>query len=188
MGTLRVLLSSFTELQLLMSLCRAFKVVQCRSLPRARARRTRYSLQGASLRGSPAARVLVTAHWQWPVPTVGQGATGRLRRPEGGRRREPAPSPGAGTLRGDQAEAGDRPGGFGYQGTPVVAASVRRKAKGPAGGALEWPHVNLKGPVQSESGRAPVPIARRSTAQQLAAHAHTAHGPTTSARSRIRLN
>ena len=53
------------------------------------------------------------------------------------------------------------------QGTPVVAASVRRKAKGPAWGALEWPHLNLKGPVQSESGRALVPIARRSIAQQL---------------------
>jgi hypothetical protein len=49
-STLRVSLSSFTELQLLMGLCCA--LVQCRSLLRARARRRRCSLKGASPRGS----------------------------------------------------------------------------------------------------------------------------------------
>ncbi len=87
--------------------------------------------------------------------------------PEGGRRREPAPSPGAGTLRGHQAEAGDRPGGFGSRtaGRCCVCESPESQRTGE--GALEWPRVNLKGPVQSESGRTPVPIEQRSTAQQL---------------------
>jgi hypothetical protein len=186
-STLRVLLSSVTELQLRMSLCRA--LVQCRSLLRARARRRRCSLRGMSLGGGQrrgcwrlpsglfrrrsypqAGRDQVPCRWSSRRHLTGP----RLRRPEGGCRREPDPPPGAGTLRGGPRleVGGSGPGGSvlaaSAQGTPVVAASVKaRKAKGPAGDTLEWPYVNLKGPVQSESGRAPVPIARRSTAQQL---------------------
>jgi hypothetical protein len=99
------------------------------------------------------ARVLVTAQWPGPTEQSSQverdpaPAPGRAQAPldrpqaaaaptQGGRRREPAPSPGAGTLRGGPRleVGGSGPGALvlaaSAQGTPVVAASVRRKAGG----------------------------------------------------------
>ena len=90
-------------------------------------------------------------------------AEGSLRPP-----REP------GLCAGDQAKAGDRPGCFGSRTAGRCCVCAPESQRTGRGGALEWPHVNLKGPVQSESGRAPVPIARRSTAQQLGSNPEAA--------------
>jgi hypothetical protein len=55
-------------------------------------------------------------------------------------------------------------GGFGSRNAGRCCACESPESQRAGEGTLEWPRVNLKGPVQSESGRAPVPIARRSTA------------------------
>jgi hypothetical protein len=171
------------------SLCRA--LVQCRGLLRARARRKRCSLQGASLRGSqrrgcwcqwlPSASGLFRLSAisgrarSRTLPLVEQAPLDRPPGPVGGWVGPRVAAEGSlrpprepGLCAGDQAEAGDRPGGFGSRnaGRCCVCESPEGQRTG-KGGALEWPHVSLKGPVQSESGRAHVPIARRSTAQQL---------------------